>query len=57
MLFAIVALRNVLSGSPPFRSWVDQAIVLWVLMALVVAMSLFVFAWWRRRDRNSPKKA
>jgi hypothetical protein len=57
MLFAIVALRNVLSGSPPFRSWVDQAIVLWVLMALVVAMSLFVFAWWQRRDRNSPKKA
>jgi len=57
MLFAIVPLRNILPGSPPYGSWVDQAIVLWVLIALVVAMSLFVFAWWRHRDRKAPKKA
>ncbi len=56
MLFAIVPLRNILPGSPPYGSWVDQAIVLWVLIGLVVAMSLFVFAWWRNRDRKRPKK-
>ena len=57
MLFAIVPLRNFLPGSPPPGSWVDQAIVLWVLIALVVAMSLFVVAWVRQRDRRPPKKA
>jgi hypothetical protein len=31
MLFAIVPLRNFFPGSPPPGSWVDQAIVLWVL--------------------------
>ena len=57
MLFAVVPLRNFLPGSPPPGSWVDQAIVLWVLIALVVAMSLFVVAWWRQRDRKTPEKA
>ncbi len=56
MLFAIVPLRNILPGSPPFGSWIDQAIVLWVLIGLVVAMTLFLTAWWRNRDRNQPKK-
>ena len=55
MLFAIVPLRNFFPGSPPAGSWVDQAIVLWVLIALVVAMSLFVVAWVRQRDRRPPK--
>jgi uncharacterized protein DUF4436 len=57
MLFAIVPLRNILPGGPPYGSWVDQAVVLWVLIGLVVAMTLFVFAWWRNRDRKRPKKA
>ena len=56
MLFAIVPLRNILPGSPPYGSWVDQAIVLWVLIGLVVAMTLFVTAWWRHRERKTPKK-
>jgi hypothetical protein len=56
MLFAIVPLRNILPGSPPYGSWVDQAIVLWVLIGLVVAMTLFVSAWWRHRERKTPKK-
>ncbi|MFZ1176344.1 MAG: DUF4436 domain-containing protein [Mycobacterium sp.] len=55
MLFAVVPLRNFLPGSPPPGSWVDQAIVLWVLIALVSAMALFVVAWWRQRDRKTPK--
>lgn len=57
MLFAIVPLRNILPGSPPFGSWIDQAIVLWVLIGLVAAMTLFLVAWWRNRDRKQPKKA
>jgi len=56
MLFAVVPLRNFLPGSPPPGSWIDQAVVLWVLIALVTAMALFVFAWWRNRDRKTPKK-
>jgi hypothetical protein len=57
MLFAIVPLRNILPGSPPYGSWIDQAIVLWVLIGLVAAMALFLVGWWRQRDRKQPKKA
>jgi hypothetical protein len=56
MLFAIVPLRNILPGSPPFGSWIDQAVVLWVLIGVVVAMFLFLLAWWRNRDRKKPQK-
>ncbi len=56
MLFAIVPLRNILPGSPPYGSWIDQAVVLWVLIGLVVAMALFLVGWWRQRDRKQPKK-
>ncbi|WAJ46137.1 DUF4436 domain-containing protein [Mycobacterium sp. Aquia_216] len=50
MLFAIVPLRNILPGSPPPGSWIDQAVVQWVLIALVVAMSLYIIAWVRQGD-------
>jgi hypothetical protein len=56
MLFAVVPLRNVLPGSPPYGSWIDQAVVLWVLIGLVAAMSMFLIGWWRQRDRKTPKK-
>ncbi|GLE53586.1 DUF4436 domain-containing protein [Mycobacterium montefiorense] len=56
MLFAIVPLRNILPGNPPYGSWIDQAVVLWVLIGLVVAMTIFVSAWWRHRDRKTPKQ-
>jgi hypothetical protein len=56
MLFAVVPLRNVLPGSPPYGSWIDQAVVLWVLIGLVAAMSMFLVGWWRQRDRKTPKK-
>ncbi|OMC24809.1 DUF4436 domain-containing protein [Mycobacterium colombiense] len=56
MLFAIVPLRNILPGSPPYGSWVDQAIVLWVLIGLVAALTLFLVGWWRQRDRKAPTK-
>lgn len=50
MLFAVVPIRNILPGSPPFGAWIDQALVLWVLIALVVAMALFVLTWYRRSE-------
>ncbi|CQD06630.1 transmembrane protein [Mycobacterium lentiflavum] len=50
MLFAIVPLRNILPGSPPPGSWIDQAVVQWVLLALVSAMSLYILAWIRQGD-------
>ncbi|MEB4208176.1 DUF4436 domain-containing protein [Mycobacterium sp. 94-17] len=56
MLFAIVPLRNILPGSPPYGSWVDQAIVLWVLIGLVTALTLFLVGWWRQRDRKTPTR-
>ena len=49
-LFAIVPLRNILPGAPPPGAWIDQAIVQWVLIALVTAMSLYIFAWARQGD-------
>jgi Domain of unknown function (DUF4436) len=56
MLFAIVPLRSILPGSPPYGSWIDQAVVLWVLIGLVVAMSLFLSGWWQQRERRSKSK-
>ncbi|MGV0626146.1 DUF4436 domain-containing protein [Mycolicibacter minnesotensis] len=49
-LFAIIPLRNILPGAPPPGSWIDQAIVQWVLIALAAAMSLFIYAWVRQGD-------
>jgi hypothetical protein len=55
MVFAVPTLRNILPGGPPYGSWVDQALVLWVLIGLVVALTLFLVGWWRQRDRKQPK--
>lgn len=47
MLFASVALRNYLPGSPPAGSWIDVTVVLWVIVGLVFSLVLYVIAWWR----------
>ena len=47
MLFAVIPLRNALPGSPAFGSWIDLTIVLWVLVALVVSMLLYIASWQR----------
>ena len=52
MLFAVVPLRNALPGSPAFGSWIDLTIVLWVLVALVVSMLLYIAAWWRALSKS-----
>lgn len=50
MLFAVVPIRNVLPGNPPAGSWIDEALVLWVLIALVAAMVIYLVTWARRSD-------
>ena len=50
MLFAVVPLRNFLPGSPPAGALVDQIIVLWALIALVLAMILFIVVWFRHEE-------
>jgi hypothetical protein len=52
MLFAVVPLRNSLPGSPAFGSWIDLTIVLWVLVALVVSMLLYIAAWGRSTSKT-----
>ena len=52
MLFAVVPLRNALPGSPSFGSWIDLTIVMWVLVALVVSMLLYIGAWWRATTKS-----
>ncbi|WP_420866185.1 DUF4436 family protein [Mycobacterium alsense] len=29
MLFAVIPIRNLLSGSPPPGAWIDHALVIW----------------------------
>jgi hypothetical protein len=50
MLFAIVPLRNILPGAPPPGAWIDQALVLWVIVALVSSMVVYVITWYRQVD-------
>ena len=52
VLFAVVPLRNALPGSPAFGSWIDLTIVMWVLVALVVSMLLYIGAWWRATTKS-----
>jgi hypothetical protein len=47
MLFAVMPLRNALPDSPPFGSWIDVAVVLWVIVVLVISMVLYILCWWR----------
>lgn len=49
-LFAIIPIRNFMPGAPPPGAWIDQILVLWVLIALTVAMVLYFIAWFRRSD-------
>ncbi|KAA1429736.1 DUF4436 domain-containing protein [Mycolicibacter arupensis] len=47
MLFAVVPLRNALPDAPPIGSWIDVTVTLWVIVALVMSMMVFIFCWWR----------
>jgi uncharacterized protein DUF4436 len=50
LLFAVIPIRNFLPGAPPPGAWIDQALVIWVLIALVVAMITYMFTWYKKSD-------
>jgi Domain of unknown function (DUF4436) len=50
MLFAVIPIRNFLPGSPPPGAWIDQGLVLWVMLGLVGAMGLYMLTWYRQSD-------
>jgi hypothetical protein len=47
MLFAVMPLRNAVPDSPPFGSWIDVTVVLWVIVVLVISMTIYISCWWR----------
>ena len=49
MLFAVVPLRNILPGATA-GAWIDVALVLWVIIALVTAMVMVTISWYRQVD-------
>lgn len=50
LLFALIPLRANLPGAPPIGAWIDALVFYWVEVVLLVAMVLFVMAWFRYRD-------
>jgi hypothetical protein len=55
MLFAVMPLRNALPEAPPFGSWIDVTIVMWVIVVLGISMALYISCWWRH-TRPEPEK-
>lgn len=53
LLFAVIPIRTFFPGSPPPGSWVDVLVVLWVIVALTVALFIGVAAW-IRHPRPTP---
>ncbi|BBX65434.1 DUF4436 domain-containing protein [Mycobacterium saskatchewanense] len=47
MVFAVMPLRNALPDTPPIGSWIDVTVTLWVVVALVNAMLIYIVCWWR----------
>lgn len=50
LLFAVIPIRNFLPGAPPPGAWIDQALVIWVLIALVAAMMAYMVTWYKKSD-------
>lgn len=57
LLFATIPIRNFLPGSPPAGSWIDVAVVVWVIIALTVALFFGVSAWWKSGRPNPAETA
>lgn len=47
LLFATIPIRGFLPGAPPPGSWIDVAVVVWVLAGLVTALAIYVWCWTR----------
>jgi Domain of unknown function (DUF4436) len=57
MLFAVMPLRNALPEAPPFGSWIDVTIVMWVIVVLGISMALYISCWWTHLRPDAEKPA
>ncbi|WP_353620037.1 DUF4436 family protein [Mycolicibacterium sp. ELW1] len=55
MLFAVVPLRNALPDAPTIGNWIDVTVILWVIVALVTSMALYIVCWWRHLNPTFDK--
>ncbi len=55
MIFSIPALRGIMPGAPPLGVHADALILVWVEMAVIVGLTLFVitWVWWHRTSSHS----
>jgi hypothetical protein len=49
-----IPLRNSLPDAPPIGFWIDVTVVLWVIVALVASMTLYIYCWWRQVREPQP---
>ena len=50
MIFSIPALRGIMPGAPPLGVHADALILVWVELAVILGLTLFVITWvWRHR--------
>jgi len=56
MLFALVPLRLNMPGSPPIGAWIDFLVFLWVVLALMLSLTVFVVSWLRWTPAPEPVK-
>jgi Domain of unknown function (DUF4436) len=56
MLFAVVPLRNALPNAPPFGSFIDDAVTVWVIGLLVISLAIYIVCWWQHLKPEPPPK-
>jgi Domain of unknown function (DUF4436) len=49
MIFSIPALRGLMPGAPPLGVHADLLVLVWVQLAVILGLSLFVITWVSRR--------
>lgn len=54
LLFAMVPLRLNMPGAPPIGVWIDFLVFMWVLLALMLALVVFIWSWVRFSPRPEP---
>lgn len=49
MIFSIPAMRGIMPGAPPLGVQADALVLVWVQLAVILGLTLFVFTWVSRR--------
>jgi hypothetical protein len=52
MIFSIPALRGIMPGAPPLGIHADALIFVWVQLAVIIGLTLFVVTWVRGSARR-----